>query len=76
MDLLNNVKSILNESSDFIESKNFYFEQHKCEKTGNTVNIKLNYKLSCDMTDDIILFGQCSECKVCYYHKDFQIQPF
>lgn len=76
MDLLKNMKSIVNNSQNFIESKNFYYENHKCEKTGNNKNIKLDYILSCETTDKILRFGMCDECKTCFYHNDYNSKTF
>lgn len=76
MDLLEDIKNILTDSQDFIESQSFYFVNHKCEKTGKTIKVQLDYKLSCDLNDSIVKFGQCSECKTCFYHKDFESRTF
>lgn len=71
MDLLTNLKQLKN-TEHFINTSNFYFENHTCEKSGNTIKIRLDYVLSNEITDDILRFGICPDCGICFYHKDFQ----
>lgn len=75
MDLL----SILKEASDskeFKESKNYYFEKHNCHKKGEEVKVMLDYTLSTDLSDEILRFGKCAHCGVCFYHKDYESKSF
>ena len=76
MDLLYNLKDIMLNATNFYESKNYYFENHICEKTGNNIKINLDFKLSNENTDKIMKFGQCKECNTIFYHYDFEAGSF
>lgn len=72
MDLLEDLKKIVKSAEDFKETKNYYYESHVCKKTGETKKVYLDYTLSHETTDKILRFGQCSECNMFFYHKDFK----
>lgn len=72
MDILKAVQDIFKNSTDYIEVKNFYYENHKCEKNGNNKKVMLDFILSNETSDDIIRLGKCSECGKVFYHKDFK----
>lgn len=61
----------LKEAGDFIESANYYFEKHQCGEN-ELLNVKMDYKLKDDLTGDIVKFGFCPHCHVCYYHNDYE----
>jgi hypothetical protein len=71
MELLNRLKTFAS-AEKFVQTANYYFENHICEKSGKAIKVRLDYTLSNDITDDIIRLGMCEECKTCFYHKDFQ----
>lgn len=71
-DMLGYLKSLAG-IKDFEQTKNYYFDNHKCSAAGNnTVRIRLDYTLSNDVDDAILRFGVCGDCGLCLYHKDFQ----
>lgn len=71
-DLLEYIKTLKGITS-FEETKNYYFDNHKCAKAGNeSVRLRLDYTLSNDMDDAILRVGVCPECGLCLYHRDFQ----
>lgn len=72
MELLESLKDIISNASSFEQTKNFYFINHICEKTGDTVKVNLNYKLSTDNNDKIMKFGICDHCKKVFYCYDFE----
>lgn len=72
MELLENLKDIFNTASSFEQTKNYYFENHICHKTGDNIKINLNYKISSDDNDKIMKFGICNDCKKVFYHYDFE----
>lgn len=69
MDYLNFLKSF--EAKEYVETKNFYYENHNCKTTGDNIKVNLEYTLSNDDTDKVIRFGICDNCKTCFYHYDF-----
>lgn len=71
MDMLDKLKAC-NDIKKFINTSNYYFENHNCTKTGNNIKVQLNFTLSNDIDDNILRFGICPECGICFYHKDFQ----
>lgn len=73
MDLLSKLKEV-SASSEFTETKNYYFETHLCN--GNNVKVMLDYTLSNDRDDSILRFGICPECGRCFYHKDYESKGF
>lgn len=75
MELLNELKNISN-STDFIETKNFYYEYHTCSKSGEKEKIMLDFTLKNDTSDKILRFGMCSKCGLCCYHNDFNAKDF
>ncbi len=56
-------------AKEFKSSSNYYFENHIC-KDGNNKKIRMDNELSNDITDEILRFGVCRGCGVCFYHKD------
>ena len=71
MDLLNVLREA-GKSENYKKTSNFYYEDHICEKSGNTIRIRLDYMLSNELTVDVLRFGVCGECDTCFYHNDFQ----
>lgn len=72
MELLTSLKNIMENATDFEKSKNFYYENHICQKSGNNKKVELNFKLSNDNTDKIMKFGICQDCKKVFYYYDFE----
>ncbi|MBR1736772.1 MAG: hypothetical protein IJ736_07120 [Firmicutes bacterium] len=72
MDLLDIVKNNLKIEANIEESKNYYFENHNCPKTGDNIRINLDYKISCETSDEIIKIGKCPNCSAIIYHRDFE----
>lgn len=72
MDLLEDIKNIVKNSTQFVECKNYYYENHECSKTNKNEKIELKYKISYDTSDNILKLGYCPHCKTCFYHKDFE----
>ena len=72
MELLDNLKDIILNGTGFYESKNYYFEHHICEKTGNNIKVNLDFKLSNDNTDKVVKFGICKQCQKVFYRYDFE----
>ncbi len=73
MDLLSIVKELEN-SENFVETKNYYFENHLCGNENKKV--ELEYTISNDKSDEIVRFGFCKDCNKCFYHKDFETKGF
>lgn len=73
MDLLSKLKEV-SQTSDFAETKNYYFQTHLCNN--EEVKVMLDYTLSNDKDDSILRFGICPRCGKCFYHKDFQSKGF
>lgn len=73
MDLLSKIKEAA-QASDFVETKNYYFQTHLCNN--DEVKVMLDYTLSNDKDDSILRFGICPQCGKCFYHKDFQSKGF
>lgn len=72
MDLLEMMKAMLNESTDFIQSKNYYFDMHQCPSKGENVKVQMNYKLSVKNEEKMVLFGACPHCKIIVYHESYE----
>ncbi len=72
MELLDSLKDIILNAKSFEKSKNYYFENHICEKSGNNIKVKLDFKLSNEKNDKIMKFGICNECKKVFYYYDFE----
>ncbi len=70
VDLLAEIRR-LSECGDFTESKNYYFETHRCPKKQEDVKVYMDYTFSSDIGDDILRIGICPYCGKCYYHRDF-----
>ena len=71
MDLLNEVTKIFGDVEKYTETKNYYFQNHKCEENGEDIKVLLDFTLGNETTDKIIRFGYCEKCKTLFYHKDF-----
>lgn len=71
MDLLKEITDIFGDVQNFTETKNYYFEKHNCEKTGEDKKILLDFTVGNETTDRIVRFGYCTKCKTLFYHKDF-----
>ncbi len=74
--MLENLKSMFENAEEFVQSKNFYFENHICKKSGETKRVNLDLKLSKDNDDKIVKFGMCQECKTLFYKYDFESNSF
>lgn len=72
MDLLYIIRNIVENSTQFVKCSNYYYENHICSKTNESKKVQLDYKLSCDTSDNIVKLGHCPDCKTCFYHKDFE----
>lgn len=72
MELLGSLKDCVQNAIYYKKSKNFYFEYHICEKTGNNKKVNLDFKLSTEKSDQIMKFGMCPECKTVFYYYDFE----
>lgn len=73
MDLLSKLKEV-SQSSDFVETNNYYFQTHLCNN--EEVKVMLDYTLSNDKDDSILRLGICPHCGKCFYHKDFESKGF
>lgn len=73
MDLLSILKETSN-ASDFVETSNYYFQNHSCNN--KEVKVMLDFTLSNDKDDSILRFGSCPQCGRCFYHKDFESKGF
>ena len=71
MDLLKEITDIFGDVQNFTETKNYYFEKHNCEKTGEDKKILLDFTVGNETTDRIVRFGYCAKCKTLFYHRDF-----
>lgn len=76
MELLDNLKDIILNANSFEKSKNYYFENHICEKTGNNTKVNLDFKLSNENNDKIMKLGICQHCKKVFYYYDFESNSF
>ncbi len=76
MDLLQEIKDVFKNVEKFQESKNYYFEKHICEETGENKKVLLDFTLANETTDKILRFGYCEGCKTLFYHKDFSSKRF
>ncbi len=76
MDLLQEMHEIFSKCENCVEVKNYYYENHNCEKSGETKKILMDFILSHETTDKILRFGYCSECKTLFFHKDFNTRSF
>lgn len=63
-------------AENFTESKNYYYENHKCQKNGDNKKIMLDFIISNETTDKILRFGFCNDCKTVFYHKDYKSKSF
>ncbi|MDO5388688.1 MAG: hypothetical protein Q4F63_05580 [Clostridia bacterium] len=75
MDLLAKLKEAA-ASNEFVESKNYYFQRHICDSSGEEVKVMLDYTLSSQTSDEILRFGLCPCCGKCFYHKDYESKEF
>ncbi len=71
MDLLKEVSDIFGDVKNFKECKNYYFEKHNCGENGDNKKILLDFTVANEMTDKIVRFGYCRECKTLFFHRDF-----
>ncbi len=76
MELLENLKDLIKNSSEYEETRNYYFQNHNCDKNGNNIKVQLDYTLSCDISDKIVRFGQCPYCLKTFYHYDYNSKTF
>ncbi len=72
MELLDSLRDIMSNATGFEKSKNYYFENHICQKTGNNIKVNLDFKLSTENNDKIMKFGMCKHCKKVFYYYDFE----
>lgn len=75
MDLLSKLKEV-STAKEFVESKNYYFQNHLCLNSNEEVKVMLDYTLSNDRDDNILRFGICPSCGKCFYHKDYESKGF
>lgn len=57
-------------ATEFKKTSNFYFEDHICAADGNNKRIRMDLVLTDETTDELIRFGKCSGCGICFYHTD------
>ncbi len=76
MELLDSLKDIMSKANGFEKSKNYYFENHICNQTGNNIKVNLDFKLSTETNDKIMKFGICEHCKKVFYYYDFESKTF
>ncbi len=76
MEQLSQIKQILLQAESFENSKNYYFENHFCQRQGENVKVKLQYTLKTDNSDKIVKFGHCEHCNTVFYHEDFDSKSF
>lgn len=76
MELLDTLKDIMLNADSFEKSKNYYFENHICKKTGNNIKVNLDFKLSNEDNDKIMKLGICKHCKKVFYYYDFESKSF
>ena len=55
MDLLKEITDIFGDVQNFTETKNYYFEKHNCEKTGEDKKILLDFTVGNETTDMSVL---------------------
>ncbi|MCD8089492.1 MAG: hypothetical protein LUD81_02530 [Clostridiales bacterium] len=75
MDLIEVLKEA-GRSSDFEESKNYYFQRHICAADGAERKVNLDYTLEGDMTDKAVRFGICPECGKVFYNRHYREKKF
>lgn len=71
MDYLALLKGFGADVENYKETKNYYYENHICQATGDNKKVNLDYILSNELTDKVLRFGVCNSCKTCFYHYDF-----
>ena len=76
MKLLLKIQDMLNSAKERVETKNFYFETHKCPVSGEYENVRLDYVLKIDQDKKIVKFGSCQHCKTLFYHEDYELKSF
>lgn len=69
MDMLQKLKECMN-IKEFVNTSNYYYERHSCTVSHTQVKVQLDYTLSSDTDNDILRFGICPHCGICFYHKD------
>lgn len=69
MEILQKLREIFMEASQYVESKNYYFETHNCTQDENRkVKVRMDYEIKDDRTEDIIRIGICPVCKTAFYY--------
>lgn len=58
-------------STEMVQTKNFFYDMHFCETKKEEMKINLDYTLKMNKTDEIINFGSCPYCNKVYFHKNF-----
>ena len=59
-------------AKEFVCSSNYYYECHICGCDGDNKRIHMDNILANDTTDEIVRFGVCDGCGICFYHKDYR----
>lgn len=76
MDLLKMLKKNSNFAKNYCESKNYYFENHFCEKLNNNKKIELDFEFYHEKSGKAIKFGICDDCKTMFYYYDNVYKSF
>ena len=71
MDYFSLIQTLGKDIKEFKKTKNFYFEDHICSADGQNKRVRLDYMLSCEESDEVLRFGICKDCGICFCHGDF-----
>ncbi len=78
MEILNEVKQILSDAKEFVKSKNFHYEMHRCNEPNGEQIKKVNMDITIKQEDTtkIVKLGYCKDCQTAFYHEDFETKTF
>ena len=69
MNVLEDIKQLLQNGEKTIQTKNFFFERHLCGVKKEQVKVDLRYTVRNNDSQDIVNFGICSACQTIFYHE-------
>ncbi len=72
MDIISDLKEMLFDAGGFVNTNNYYFENHACTKTGQNIKVQMDLTIRHDKTNNIVKLGQCPQCKTVFYHEDYE----
>ena len=65
------VFEMFDDATSWNKTLNYYFVDHQCSKSDETIRVRLNITLRSDLTGELVRIGACEKCGAMFYHETF-----